>query len=90
MVTRNPGSPDVAWSECTSFSLHTSQHPEFALAKKQVIDFNERKLSRHALTIKDAQQRLFLMALVDDYVAGNVAIGWFHGEVRFVRVTRDD
>lgn len=84
MATRNaanlPGRPD----KCTDFQLHVGRG-----TNKNVVDFTERKLIGYALRTKDAQQRLTLMAMVEDYVKGNIAVAWKRGSPVYIRVTKD-
>jgi hypothetical protein len=84
MATRNasdlPGRPD----RCTDFQLHAGKD-----RARNVIDFTERKLIQYALKTKDAQQKLMLMALIEDYRNGTVAVAWRRGLPVPLRVTRD-
>ena len=83
MATRNvaglPGRPD----RCTEFQLHRGKDDG-----KNVIDFTEQKLIRYAERATDPQQRLHLMAMVEDYRGGHIAIGWRRGLPVYVRVTK--
>ena len=84
MATRNaanlPGRPD----KCTDFQLHMGKR-----YGKNVVDFTERKLLGYALRTKDPQQQLMLMAMVEDYCKGNIAIAWKAGKPVFMRVTKE-
>lgn len=84
MATRNaanlPGRPD----KCTDFQLHMGKS-----IAKNIVDFTERKLLGYAMRTKDPQQKLMLMAMVDDYCKGNIAVAWKRGQPVFIRVTRE-
>ena len=82
MATRNvaevPGRPD----KCTDFQLHTKR-------TGNVLDFTLHKLIRYALKTQDPQQKLTLMALIEDYRNGLVAIAWRKGLPVPLRVTKE-
>ena len=84
MATRNatnvPGRPE----KCTDFQLHVGKENG-----KNVIDFTERKLIQYALKCHDPQQKLVLMALIEDYRNGLVAVAWRRGAPVPLRVTRE-
>lgn len=85
MATRNatnlPGRPD----RCTDFQIHLGK-----TYGKNVVDFTERKLIGYALKTKDPQQKLMLMAMVEDYLKGNIAIAWKVGKPVWLYVTREN
>ena len=84
MATRNTGNFPGRIELGTEFQLHVGRSET-----RNVIDFTEYKLVRYALKCKDPQQKLILMALVDDYRAGSVAISWRRGAPVPVRVTKE-
>jgi hypothetical protein len=55
---------------------------------KKVYDFSEKRLISYIETIKDPQQKLILVALLQDYVSGHVAIAWKRGHPIWVKVTK--
>lgn len=89
MATRNPTDVKVAKEGCTDFVLHKSQQTIFAGIQKKIVDYTEHRLIRYAMSVKDAQQKLVLVALITDYRDGKVAIAWRKGQPIYIRVTRD-
>lgn len=89
MATRNPASVQLERDGCTGFVLHKSQQSIFNGVQEKIIDYTEHRLLRYASTVRDAQQRLVLMALIVDYREGNVAVGWHRGRPTYIKVTRD-
>lgn len=85
MATRNAANMPSRLERSTDFQLHSGRG-----ADKNIIDFTEQKLLRYALKTKDPQQKMILMALVDDYRRGDVAIAWKSGNPVYIRVTRDN
>lgn len=85
MATRNaaglPGRPEKS----TDFQLHSGRG-----SSKNVIDFTEHKLIQHASKVLDQQQKLHILALVDDYRNGLVAIAWKRGAPIYFKVTKDN
>jgi len=67
----------------TDFQLHVRLPPN-------VVDFTERRLLLCVDRAKDAQQRLFLVALVSDYQAQRVAVAWRRGRPVALRVVALD
>lgn len=81
MATRNSaGLPDRN-SKSTDFQLYVG-------SRDNVIDFTKHRLLSYANKTKDLQQQMFLMALVEDYVKGLVAIAWKRGVPVHLKVTR--
>jgi hypothetical protein len=84
MATRNvadtPGRPERS----TEFQLHIGKG-----SGRNVIDFTEHKLIRYASKIKDPQQKMVLMALIEDYRNGVVAVAWRRGQPLPMRITRE-
>lgn len=74
--------------ECTEFQLHKSQQTVFNGFRKKIYDYSEHRLSKYIDTIKDAQQKTVLIALLHDYVNGDVAIAWRKGQPVWIRVTK--
>lgn len=82
MATRNTvGLPDRN-SRSTDFQLYVG-------SGSNVIDFTRHRLLAFANKTKDLQQQMFLMALVEDYVNGLVAIAWKRGSPVHIKVTQD-
>lgn len=84
MATRNaanmPGRPE----KCTEFQLHAGKN-----RARNVVDFTEYRLLKYAEKTNDHQQRMILMALIDDYRNGLVAVAWRRGYPVPVRVTKE-
>lgn len=84
MATRNasdvPGRPE----KCTEFQLHVKSVPS-----SNVIDFTERKLLIYVSNAKDQQQRAVLLALIEDYRNGHVAVAWRRGLPVPLRITKE-
>jgi hypothetical protein len=82
MATRNaaglPGRPD----RCTEFQLHGEKNG------RNVVDFTEQKLLRYAAKATDPQQKLVLLAMLNDYREGHIAVAWRHGQPLYVKVTK--
>lgn len=81
MATRNAAGIPNRSEKCTEFQLHT--------VGPNVIDFTERKLLKYVSKVTDPQQKLTLCAMIDEYRAGTVAVGWKRGAPVYVRVTRE-
>lgn len=83
MATRNaanmPGRPE----KCTDFQLHVGKHP------RNVVDFTEHRLIKYAEKTNDNQQRAILLALIEDYRNGLVAVAWRRGYPVPVKLTKD-
>jgi hypothetical protein len=89
MMSANiPNKIQVKPGECTEFQLHKSQQTIFHGVLKKVYDFSEKRLISYIETIKDPQQKLILVALLQDYVSGHVAIAWKRGHPIWVKVTK--
>lgn len=88
MSTNIPKNVPMKLGECTEFQLHKSQQTIFQGILKKVFDYSEHRLIRYIDTIKDAQQKLVLVALLQDYIDGNVALAWKRGQPVWVKVTK--
>jgi hypothetical protein len=88
MSTRFPTNAKIKPGECTEFQMHKSQQMAFAGLMHLVIDFTEHKLRRHIEKVKDAQQKLTLVALLNDYIIGSVAVAWKRGQPIWIRVSK--
>jgi hypothetical protein len=88
MSTRFPKNTKIKPGECTEFQMHKSQHTAFTGIMHLVIDFTEHRLARYIEKIKDAQQKLILVALLQDYKIGNVAIAWKKGQPVWIKVSK--
>lgn len=84
MATRNTAGLPGRTERGTEFQLHVQAGP-----KKKLVDFTEQKLLRYAAKTKDVQQKLTLLAMVDDYRGGLIAISWRNGLPVYFRVTKD-
>lgn len=87
MATRFPtqGTSDAV----TAYQLHKSMHPQFAEAKKKLVDFTEHKLMRHLSTIEDEQQRSIVIELINRYRKGTIAVAWKKGRPLYVDLTKE-
>lgn len=74
---------------CTEFQLHKSQRTIFNGFLKKIFDYSEYRLIKCINTTLDAQQKLIFVALLSDYISGNVAIAWKCGQPTWVRVTKN-
>jgi hypothetical protein len=86
MATKIPRSNKTKLGECTEFQLHKSQQTAFTGVMSKILDYSEYKLIKHIDTVKDAQQKLVLVALLHDYIAGHVAIAWKRGQPVWIKV----
>ena len=68
---------------CCQFDMHT----EFQLYASND-DITERRLIKRALSMKDPQRKLLLMALIEDYRNGLIAVAWRHGAPVMLRVVK--
>ncbi len=89
VATKKPTNVKIDAENCTSFQLHKSQQTIFNGVGNRVIDYTEHRLIKYADKVKDAQQKMVLMAMIVDYRAGNVAVAWKRGNPIYVRVTKD-
>lgn len=85
MATRNASNVLGRSEKCTDFQLHVKKREGI----RNVIDFTEQKLIRYAVKIKDQQQKLILLALIEDYRAGLAAVAWRRGSPVPLRVTKE-
>jgi len=83
MATRNAANLPERKERCTEFQLHGGS------SFRNVVDFTERKLLRYANKANDPQQKLVLMAMIDDYLKGNIAVAWRKGQPVYVKVTKE-
>jgi len=83
MATRNAANLPERKERCTEFQLHSG------VCDRNVVDFTERKLIRFASKTHDSQQKLVLMAMIEDYRKGNIAIAWRRGQPVWIKVTRE-
>lgn len=88
MSTRFPKDTKVKPGECTEFQMHKSQHTAFMGVMHRVADYTEYRLRRYIETVKDSQQNLVLVALLKDYISGNVAIAWKRGQPVWIQVSK--
>ena len=89
MSTNIPKNTPMKMGECTEFQLHKSQQTIFHGILKKVYDYSEKRLIRYIDTINDAQQKMILIALLKDYIDGNVAIAWKKGQPVWIKITKD-
>jgi hypothetical protein len=89
MATRNPADVRVEKDGCTDFVLHKSQQTIFTGIQKKIVDYTEHRLLRYAASVRDPQQKLVLMAIINDYRAGHIAVAWKRGQPVYIRVTRN-
>lgn len=89
MATRGLASSKTPFVACTEFALHVSQQAGFSVAKKKLIDYTEHRLIKYAKSVSDAQQKLVLFALIEDYRNGHVAVAWRNGLPTHIKVTKD-
>jgi len=73
--------------QATCFQVHKSLLAENSFAN--VIDFTEKKLCRQIEESKDALKKLMLVAMLEDYTTGNIAISWKHSLATYTRITQD-
>lgn len=90
VATKKPTNVKLEVENCTSFQLHKSQQTAYDGMNKSIIDYTEHRLMKYAEKIKDAQQKMVVMAMVVDYRAGNIAVAWKRGRPIYVRVTKDN
>jgi hypothetical protein len=88
MATKTPRNGKTKLGECTEFQLHKSQQTAFAGIMNKILDYSEYKLIKYIDTVKDAQQKLVLVALLHDYIAGHVAIAWKKGQPVWIKVSK--
>ena len=88
MSTNTPNNISVKPGECTEFQLHKSQKTVFHGTLKKIYDYSEHRLIRYIEKVKDPQQKLVLVALLSDYIAGHVALAWKRGQPIWIKVTK--
>jgi hypothetical protein len=72
---------------CTEFVLHKNYSSSDV--QQNLIDFSEKKLFKFMNSVTDNQQKQFLVALLKDYIDGNVAIAWKKGVPLYFKVLKD-
>ena len=83
MATRNAANLPERKERCTEFQLHGGN------AFRNVVDFTEKKLLKYASKTSDQQQKLVLMAMIDDYKKGNIAVAWRRGQPVYVHISKE-
>ena len=83
-----PKNAPMKLGDCTEFQLHKSQQTIFHGILKKIFDYSENRLIRYINTVKDVQQKLILVALLQDYIDGHVAIAWKRGQPIWVKVIK--
>jgi hypothetical protein len=89
MATRNPADVEVSKVGQTDFVLHKSQQTVFTGIQQKIVDYTEHRMMRYASTVRDPQQKLVLMALINDYRNGNIAVAWRRGLPIYIRITKN-
>ena len=89
MATRNPADVRDGKDGCTDFVLHKSQQSIFHGIQKKIVDYTEHRLLRYASNVRDQQQKLVLMAMIQDYRNGMIAIAWKRGMPVYIKVTKN-
>ena len=89
MATRNVAGVKVETKNTTEYVMHKSQTSLFNGIQHKVIDYSEHRLMRYIDSVTDRQQKLVLMALLSDYISGQVAIAWREGRPTYIRVTSE-
>lgn len=87
MATRLP--PGGIPGDTTDFVLHKSQQAWLQGIQDRIIDYTEKRLIKYVNSTTDAQQRITILTLIDDYRAGNVAVAWRRGDPTWVKVVRE-
>lgn len=89
MATRNPTDVKIDRKGTTDFVLHKSQQEIFNGVQTKIIDYTEHRLMKYAESVKDIQQKLVLLAMINDYKAGLIAVAWKRGLPIYLRVTKN-
>ena len=89
MATRSANNIQIPLHECTQFVLHKTHQNKFDGIQKKIIDFTEHKLLKYINSVSDAQQKLSLAAMIEDYRDGNVAVGWRRGSPCYIKVSKE-
>jgi len=71
----------------TDYGLHKSQTS--ARSHKNIYDFTSFRIRKLISDSHDESQKMLLVALLKDFRAGNVAIGWDAGSPIWIKVTRE-
>ena len=74
--------------EVSEFQLHKSQRTIFQGILKKIFDYSEYRLIRYINATNDAQQKLILVALLHDYIDGNIAVAWKRGQLVWIKVIK--
>ncbi len=88
MATRSPKGKSAVLECITDFVLHKTQRCPTWADIRSIIDFTEQKLLRLMDSMDDAQQKLVLAAMLDDYISGEIAVAWQRGSPCYIRVTK--
>ena len=78
----------VATEGCTEFTLHISQQTRLEGNRKSLIDYSQHQLTKYINTINDPQQRMVLIALLHEYITGNVAMAWKRGLPVYISIIK--
>ena len=89
MATKLPKNIKIKPGECTEFHLHKSLQTSLANSDKDLIDYTEHRLTKFINEIEDKQQQLLMVALLKDYIDGQVAIAWNKGNPVWIKITKD-
>jgi hypothetical protein len=88
MRTRSTKGQHIATESCTEFTLHVSQQSVLNGKRRNIIDYSQRKLEKYINTVNDPQQKMVLVALLHDYIKGDVALAWKRGQPLYISVTK--
>jgi len=88
MTTKIPKKKLVRSGGCTEFQLHKSQQTIFNNILKNICDYSEFKLIRCINDVNDQQQKLILIALLNDYITGHVAVAWKKGKPIWIKIIK--
>jgi|688.fasta_scaffold628745_1 hypothetical protein len=88
MRTRSTKGQHIATEGCTEFTMHVSQQTNLSGKRKHLIDYSQYRLMKYIDTVTDAQQRTVLIALLHDYIIGDVALAWKRGQPVYISVTK--
>ena len=88
MRTRSTKGPYIATEGCTEFTMHISQQTNLSGKRKNLIDYSQYQLMKYIDTTMDTQQRIILIALLHDYIIGDVALAWKRGQPVYISVTK--
>ena len=83
-----PKNTPMKLGDCTEFQLHKSQRTIFQGILKKIFDYSEYRLIRYIDATNDAQQKLILVALLHDYIDGNIVVAWKRGQLVWIKVVK--